>query len=146
MTALCGHLAFVLSCALLLQIASLGAEEITYDLGSSALSLPQPLSHRQLFGAREKLGPEELVHASQEDVEPVEESNGGSSSTDKQPSAACPDWLKEYVDWHGQLRGGADAKYLMFQCSSSNKGRCPGIGDRFRGMAFAAKLAVHLKR
>uniref|UniRef100_A0A7S0WQ61 O-fucosyltransferase family protein n=1 Tax=Chlamydomonas leiostraca TaxID=1034604 RepID=A0A7S0WQ61_9CHLO len=61
-------------------------------------------------------------------------------------SKGCPKWVNDYVEWHRENRGKPDAKYLVGFCARKHAGKCPGLGDRFRGMEYATKLAMITKR
>jgi len=64
--------------------------------------------------------------------------------------AKLPDWLQEYVKWHGEERMKAKndpdypIKYLVITCLKGEK--CGGFADRMRPLPFLLLLAANTKR
>jgi hypothetical protein len=62
-----------------------------------------------------------------------------------------PDWLKEYITWHGQQRKNLspdnwkEHKYLVMQCLESDN-RCGGTADRLKPIPMLLYLAYEYKR
>jgi hypothetical protein len=63
------------------------------------------------------------------------------------------DASREQLMLHGQARPSSSSgittdpnSWVSHPCHFTAAGKCPGLGDRFRGMEFAAKIAVHTKR
>uniref|UniRef100_A0A0G4IB68 CH-like domain-containing protein n=1 Tax=Chromera velia CCMP2878 TaxID=1169474 RepID=A0A0G4IB68_9ALVE len=54
----------------------------------------------------------------------------------------CPSWLFDYISFHKKMKGRADASYIVYACSGKvGSSQCGGLGDRFRGVFLALRLA-----
>jgi hypothetical protein len=57
--------------------------------------------------------------------------------------AACPKWISEYEQWHQANRALPSARYLVAAPQLETRN---GLGDRVRGMLFAARVAASAQR
>lgn len=66
--------------------------------------------------------------------------HSSSDSNDISSISGCPAWFQDYVAFHQEHRGRADAKYLVAECSVG------GLGDRLNGALTVLRTAAAIKR